>query len=81
MSDIKTWTPKINWIGHDNGTVTMVPAQGGMWVSVSDYRAALDATEVKLNETLLSLGSRNKEISMLKAALNNRNMEIRRLKK
>ena len=38
----RTWNPKIDWIGHDNGIVTMVPAKGGMWVSVSDY-AALEA--------------------------------------
>ena len=46
MSDApQTWTPKINWIGHDNGTVSMVPAKFGMWISVSDYAAAIARAE------------------------------------
>ena len=37
----KTWTPGIQWIGHDYGQAYMRPSTGGMWVSVSDLDAAV----------------------------------------
>ena len=52
----QTWTPQINWIGHDHGTAVMVPAKGGMWVSVSDY-LALTARVAELEGALVQIAS------------------------
>ena len=69
MTDVpQTWTPKINWIGHDNGTVSMVPAKFGMWISVSDYAAAIARAEAAEAERDHILVERHKhQIRAIKA--------------
>lgn len=52
-ADVQTWTPRIDWIGHDNDIVVMAAAKGGMWVSLSDYNALRAAQPAQEYETCL----------------------------
>ena len=45
MSDIRTWTPEVSYLNEERGETLMRPAQGGIWVSISDHKAALDRAE------------------------------------
>ena len=48
---VETWTPSINWIGHDHGDPYMRPAKGGMWVSIFGYNALSAALTKSRAET------------------------------